>query len=317
MALEDKEVKQADFLSSTLPMPLPKVAKPRTTNDPEAQEIWPMTLQEAIRIGLDNSEVVRVISLGAQGIPVGGFEPTPLNTGAGGRRRQRARCRRACQTVYDPAIQETQIAQALSAFDTAFTTSLLWGKNTRRSTTPSRPVRWLAGPRTPVISIQDTAQFQVGLPEADGDRCPARRRAQHQLALPEQPYQRHPVGLHDEHPDDADPALAGQRSAAGPAGRRRPVGPGGEPGPDRHRPAQRRRRGLAVQGRGHGPRPLDRAAILEPGPAARPALEQREGGRARRGDRQARAGRAGGRARAPWPTSPRPSSGSSSSASTW
>ena len=62
---------------------LPKMAKPRTTNNPEAQEIWPMTLQEAIQIGLDNSEVIRVISLGAQGIPIGGFEPTPLNTGAG------------------------------------------------------------------------------------------------------------------------------------------------------------------------------------------------------------------------------------------
>ena len=44
VALEDKEVKQADLLSSSLPMQLPKVAKPRTTNDPEAQEIWPMTL---------------------------------------------------------------------------------------------------------------------------------------------------------------------------------------------------------------------------------------------------------------------------------
>ena len=76
MALEDKEVKQADFLSSSLPMQLPKVAKPRTTNDPEAEELWPMTLQEAIRIGLDNAEVVRVINLGAQGIPIEGFEPT-------------------------------------------------------------------------------------------------------------------------------------------------------------------------------------------------------------------------------------------------
>ncbi len=63
-------------------MQLPKVAKPRTTNDPEAQEVWPMTLQQAIRIGLDNSEIVRVIAFGAQGIPIGGFEPTPLNTGA-------------------------------------------------------------------------------------------------------------------------------------------------------------------------------------------------------------------------------------------
>ena len=81
IALEDKEVKQADLLSSSMPMQLPKLAKPRTTNDPEAQEIWPMTLQQAIRIGLDNSEVVRVIAFGAQGIPIGGFEPTPLNRG--------------------------------------------------------------------------------------------------------------------------------------------------------------------------------------------------------------------------------------------
>ncbi len=80
VALEDSEVKQASLLSSTLGMQLPKVAKPRTTNDPEAAEMWPMSLQEAIRIGLDNSEVVRVIAFGAQGIPIGGFEPTPLNT---------------------------------------------------------------------------------------------------------------------------------------------------------------------------------------------------------------------------------------------
>ncbi len=35
----------------------------------------------AIRIALDNSEVVRVISFGAQGIPIGGFYPTPLKAG--------------------------------------------------------------------------------------------------------------------------------------------------------------------------------------------------------------------------------------------
>ena len=70
-AVEDAEVKTASF-TSQLPMPLPKLTKPRTTNDPEAREVWPMTLQEAIKIGLDNSEVVRIIPLGAQGIPVGG-----------------------------------------------------------------------------------------------------------------------------------------------------------------------------------------------------------------------------------------------------
>jgi outer membrane protein TolC len=66
-------------LAPSVPMSLPRIAKPRTTTDSEAQESWPMTLEQAIRIGLDNSENVRVISFGAQGIPVGGFTPTPLN----------------------------------------------------------------------------------------------------------------------------------------------------------------------------------------------------------------------------------------------
>ncbi|APW63135.1 TolC family protein [Paludisphaera borealis] len=163
MALEDKEVKQADFLTNSLPLQLPKVAKPRTTNDPEAEEIWPMTLQEAIRIGLDNSEVVRVIPFGAQGIPIGGFEPSPLNNGAGGGIAG-ALGAGTLQSVYDPAIQETQIAQALSVFDTAFTTNLAWGKNTQPFNNAIQGGSLsFAGPKTPIVSIQDTAQFQTGL----------------------------------------------------------------------------------------------------------------------------------------------------------
>ena len=89
-------------------------------------------MQEAIRIGLDNSEVVRVIPFGAQGIPIGGFEPTPLeHRGRRAASPGAAGLRARCQSVYDPAIQETQIAQALSIFDTAFTTSMIWGKNTQ------------------------------------------------------------------------------------------------------------------------------------------------------------------------------------------
>jgi outer membrane protein TolC len=163
MALEDKEVKQADFLTNSLPLQLPKVAKPRTTNDPEAEEIWPMTLQEAIRIGLDNSEIVRVIPFGAQGIPIGGFEPSPLNTGASGGIAS-ALGAGTLQSVYDPAIQETQIAQALSVFDTAFTTSINWGKNTQPFNNAIQGGSLtFAGPKTPIISIQDTANFQTGL----------------------------------------------------------------------------------------------------------------------------------------------------------
>ena len=160
-ALEDKEVKQADFLSNSLTMQMPKVHKPRTTNDPEAEEIWPMTLQEAIRIGLDNSEIVRVIPFGAQGIPIGGFEPSPLNTGAGAGVAS-ALGAGSLESVYDPAIQETQIAQALSVFDTAFTTSLTWGKNTQPFNNAIQGGS-LTTSKTVVLSIQDTANFAIGL----------------------------------------------------------------------------------------------------------------------------------------------------------
>ncbi len=162
-ALEDKEVKQADFLSSGLTMQMPKVHKPRTTNDPEAEEVWPMTLQEAIRIGLDNSEIVRVIPFGAQGIPIGGFEPSPLNTGAGAGVAG-ALGSGSLESVYDPAVQETQIAQALSVFDTAFTTNMTWGKNTQPFNNAIQGGSLtLTGPRTVVLSVQDTANFQIGL----------------------------------------------------------------------------------------------------------------------------------------------------------
>jgi outer membrane protein TolC len=159
---EDQEVKQAQFLSDKLPMQLPKVHRPRTTNDPEAREIWPLTLQDAIKIGLDNSEVVRVISLGAQGIPVGGFEPTPLNNGAGAGIAS-ALGAGSLVTVYDPAIQETQIATALSYFDTNFTTSMLWGHSVAPFNNAITAGTFIAGARFPVIFNQDTWQFQSGL----------------------------------------------------------------------------------------------------------------------------------------------------------
>ncbi len=161
IAAEDREVKQAAF-TDTLPLRMPKVHPPRTTNDPETPEIWKMTLQQAIRIALDNSKVVRVISLGAQGIPVGGFEPTPLNLGAGGGVASSLGAG-TLATIYDPAIQETQIASALSNFDTNFNTSLLWGHSLAPFNNAIAAGTFVAGAKFPVIFDQDTAQFQTGL----------------------------------------------------------------------------------------------------------------------------------------------------------
>ena len=157
IADEDKEVKQAAFLSSRPAMP--RVDPPRTPQNPEAQEVWPMTLQDAIKYGLDNAEIIRVISLGAQGIPIGGFEPTPLNTGPSG-----ALGQGTLTSVYDPAIQETQIAQSLSRFDAQFSTSMLWGRsespfNNAIQAGTFNPV----AAKFPVILAQETQTFSTGL----------------------------------------------------------------------------------------------------------------------------------------------------------
>jgi len=163
VALEDSEVQRAQLLSNATPVPLPRLSKPRTTNDPEAAEVWPMTLQQAIRIGLDNSEVVRVIAFGAQGIPIGGFEPTPLNSGASAGVASSLGAG-TLQTVYDPAILETQIAVALSNFDTAFTTSILWGDNVQPYNNGVQGGSLsLTGTKFPIVSVNDSLTYQIGL----------------------------------------------------------------------------------------------------------------------------------------------------------
>ena len=47
---------------------------PKSVHDADV-ELWPMTLQQATRIALDNSESARVIAFAAEGVPIGGFEP--------------------------------------------------------------------------------------------------------------------------------------------------------------------------------------------------------------------------------------------------
>lgn len=161
-APQDDNVQQAQFLDRNLPMQLPKIADPRTSTNPEAEEIWELTLPEAIRIGLDNSEVVRVIALGAGLSPqVGqGFEPSPLNTGAGAGGPLGAG---ALQTVYDPGIQETQIAQALSQFDANLSTTLFWNRNVSPFNNAISSGVFLAGSKFPVVFRQEQGNLQATL----------------------------------------------------------------------------------------------------------------------------------------------------------
>ncbi len=155
----DEQVKRAStFDEANLSLPLPKMTDPRTTSNPEAQEIWNMTLEEAIKIGLDNSEVVRVIALGAQGIPIGGFEPTPLNTGAGG-----ALGTGTLTTVYDPAIQETGIAQALSVFDASLSATIFWNRNVAPFNNAITAGTFIAGAKNPVVFTQESSSTALTL----------------------------------------------------------------------------------------------------------------------------------------------------------
>jgi len=85
--------------------------EPRTLGDPEP-EYWDMTLQEAVRLALNNSQVMR--DLGAAVL----------------------RSPESVQTPYGPAIQESDpqygVEAALSAFDAEFATSCFFEKNDNR-----------------------------------------------------------------------------------------------------------------------------------------------------------------------------------------
>ena len=158
MAREDQEVRQAGFFDDMGPTQVPISTAPRTLENPEREEIWEMTLQEAIRIGLDNSEIVRVIPFGAQGIPVSGFEPQFLAVGSAN-----ALGAGNLASVYDPAIRETRIAAALSQFDANLSTTLFWSRTSQPFNNAIQSGIFAPGLRSPVVSFQEAAQFSTTL----------------------------------------------------------------------------------------------------------------------------------------------------------
>lgn len=122
--------------------------KPRTLRDRHRDEIWDVTLMEAIHLALVNN---RIAKTRAEFQSPG----NPLYTNPEG-----------VSSVYDPAIRDTGVLigtkgveSALSAFDTAWSTSMLWNGN---STIQNNP--FVAGglPEGQVLN-QDTATFSTGL----------------------------------------------------------------------------------------------------------------------------------------------------------
>ena len=91
-------------------------------NDPK--DIWNLTLEEAIKITLTNSKVIRTIGGQIQGPPTGILGNANI------------------PTVYDPALAETDprsgVEAALSAFDAQFSSSVLWERtNTPENVNPN------------------------------------------------------------------------------------------------------------------------------------------------------------------------------------
>lgn len=125
---------------------------PLTLENPDPKEIWELSLEETMKIALDNAKVIRNLggvvfgANGAQG------EPASLTSQAA-----------SIPTMFDPAIAETDprfgVEGALSAFDAQFETSVFWEK-------VDSPTNVEAGPFSafrPEVSEQDLGTFQAQL----------------------------------------------------------------------------------------------------------------------------------------------------------
>jgi outer membrane protein TolC len=86
------------------PARLPDDPPPRTVSDPQPETAdWPLSLNDAIRIALENARVVRVLA-----------GTTATASGV---------------TIYDPAISNTVIDQAQARFDPVLSQTNLWNRN--------------------------------------------------------------------------------------------------------------------------------------------------------------------------------------------
>ncbi|MCA9269482.1 MAG: hypothetical protein KDA41_13470, partial [Planctomycetales bacterium] len=137
--------------------------EPFSLSNPEPKELWDLTLEEAVQISLHNSKVLKQIG---GGVSSTSFSNASLTAGVflappPSGLRQLATTPDGVSTVYNPALQETNVAStatqgvesALSAFDAQWNTSLFWDRTDRpQNVTPSIFF--------PGVSQQDTMTFQ-------------------------------------------------------------------------------------------------------------------------------------------------------------
>ena len=138
---------------------------PRTITDRRKDEIWDMTLTEALHCALTNSEIIRSrVRNRGQNASSGLATVALINPNA-------------IPSIYDPAIQETGVLfggrgveAALAAFDANFTTSMLWGRNAAYQNNeflsgfgPGFDNGTAAGLNPATVLTQETGAFQSGV----------------------------------------------------------------------------------------------------------------------------------------------------------
>ena len=133
---------------------------PRTIGDRRKDEVWDMSLTEALHTALTNSKVIRSRVNRAGQFGTLGFRSTAL-TNPGN-----------VPSIYDPAIQETGVLfggrgveAALADFDAQFATSVIWGRDAAYQNNA-----FLSGfgsgfdaNRSASVLTQETARFQSGI----------------------------------------------------------------------------------------------------------------------------------------------------------
>jgi outer membrane protein TolC len=92
--------------------------------------VWPLTLDEAHRIAMENSAVVRVLSSNRLAVPDA--------------------------SSFDPGIEEARAMEALAAFDTSFDASLSWNRY-------QDPPDTFFGPGIPQMTRRDDGSLRAGL----------------------------------------------------------------------------------------------------------------------------------------------------------
>ncbi|MBN1908396.1 MAG: TolC family protein [Pirellulales bacterium] len=138
------EVPDVDMASSS---EVEGAKPPISLTNPNFDEVWELSLEEAVKIGLANSKMIRTINTSV-------FSDTLAPDSM-------TRAADIAPSIYDPALIETDPRfgpeAALSAFDTQFSTQVFWERN-------DRPINVGSGFGTIFArdQVQDLGTFQTG-----------------------------------------------------------------------------------------------------------------------------------------------------------